>query len=105
MLNCVNLVLGVKTQIIVGLIYTMCLTYAQSHPVCLRDFIVPFCRMYVIKLLVIEIKEEVKTILNSRNLLPLLFSNILSSIIIPIILVIIMYKIPILPPVLCIILN
>jgi len=52
-----------------------------------------------------EIKEEVKTIQNLSNLLPPLFSYTLSSIIIPRILVIIMYKIPILPPVQCTVLS
>jgi hypothetical protein len=43
-----------------------------------------------------DVQEEVQTILNSSNILPPLFSNILSSIILPTALVFIMYKIPIL---------
>jgi len=46
-----------------------------------------------------EIKEDVKTILNSSNLLPHLFSNILSSITIPRIVVIVIHKISVLLPV------
>jgi len=37
MLNCVNVVLRVKTQRIIGSIYAMCVTYAQPRLVCLCD--------------------------------------------------------------------